>query len=321
MAEDPVFYDGLGNSEKFRPGDFAGGGHNEIIQAFGQNMERFSNAQFAMLVHGANLFRGYAENEIDLAELPLGSEVHFESTPKRPWIKGGWLRAQAKDDPDKAIQGEILSYDPDSGELVLSADILEGEDKDDPKISEWTLLSQGKRGLSMEWFGEWDQDQEYPRLATVAHHRQSYIANRPTEAGEEPGVSEAWDKIAERGDPGASDFDWKQVASNYDADKDDRLLVQGGVQVNLPSKPQAGYQVTLADPAATWADGVTLDGNGETVEGEDLVKLEVAGGYLTAVYTGDQWVLRYNNGHTDQQDHDRRYRVVVVDGVLAMEEA
>ena len=195
MAEDPVFYDGLGNSEKFRPGDFSGGGHNEIIQVFGQSMERFSNAQHAMLVHGANLFRGYAEKEIDLAELPLGSEVHFESTPKRPWIKGGWLRAQAKDDPDKAIQGEILSYDPDSGELVLSADILEGEDKDDPKISEWTLLSQGKRGRSLTPKGDW-QSQPYEPLSIVRYGSDSYLAPYGAGPGDEPGDSDLWIKIA-----------------------------------------------------------------------------------------------------------------------------
>ncbi|MFW6278333.1 MAG: hypothetical protein ACOC1T_02905, partial [Halorhodospira sp.] len=190
MAE-PTFYDGEGNSESFPPSDFSGGGHNTIIKTFGRDSERFANSQYAAIIHGQGLYRGYAEDEHDLSEISPGDEVSFETTPRRPWFEGGWIRIESEMDSSYYLEGEIQSYDPESGDLTIKAVFVAG----DVVTDSWRLFSQGKRGRSLEWKGKWKSDTKYPIYAVVLHDSMAWIAPNGADKDEEPGSSDQWEKL------------------------------------------------------------------------------------------------------------------------------
>jgi hypothetical protein len=55
-----------------------------------------------------------------------------------------------------------------------------------------------------QWQGPWDSTVAYDKLDVVEHNGGSYIADEPTNAGDEPGVSSKWDLIAAAGDKPAA---------------------------------------------------------------------------------------------------------------------
>jgi len=201
----PTFYDGRGDSATFKPADFTGGGHNEVISAFGVSQERFALAQWSVTVHGAGLYRGRSNDSHDLSALQAEDVVEFEATPMRPWVPGGWVRAESEDG-DAWIEGEIESYDAESGSLAVRIGWIAGGET----VSEWRILSQGKRGRSLTPKGDW-QSQPYEPLSIVRYGSDSYLAPYGAGPGDEPGDSDLWIKIAAI--PGVYD-DKEQPASH-----------------------------------------------------------------------------------------------------------
>jgi hypothetical protein len=55
-----------------------------------------------------------------------------------------------------------------------------------------------------QWQGPWDSTVAYDKLDVVEHNGGSYIADEPTNAGDEPGVSSKWDLLAAAGDKPAA---------------------------------------------------------------------------------------------------------------------
>lgn len=112
---------------------------------------------------------------------------------------------------------------------------------------------------------------------------------------------------------------WRVVSNDDDAERYERLLVDAtdGVTITLPGSPEEGCQVEIADKGETFGDGLTIDGNGETINGEDSVTVSTVGARLRLIYTGSEWQLR---SHNSLDDDGTQQQVVVVDGYLATEE-
>lgn len=113
------------------------------------------------------------------------------------------------------------------------------------------------------------------------------------------GFTRAGEQGADGAD-GASDFDWITQTSAYTAAKDERILADtsgGAFTVTLPSSPANGHQVALADPGANWSsNNLTVDGNGNNIEGAATFTADVDRGHFVCVYNGVQWVVRDSTG-------------------------
>ena len=96
-----------------------------------------------------------------------------------------------------------------------------------------------------------------------------------------------------KGNTGASDFDWITKTGNYTAAKDDRVLADtsgGSWTLTLPGSPSIGDQVAIADPNQSWeTNNLTVDGNGNNIEGAATFTADVNGGDFIAVFNGTQW--------------------------------
>ena len=190
MPKDPTLYDGRGNSATFAPRDFAGGGHNQVIQEFGVENERFAVAQYSVVVHGAGLNQGYSAQALNLDHIYPGDTLVLQATPQRPWVPGGWLRVEAEDDQELWIEGRIQSYDPESGDLTVHVGAAGGSGT----ASAWRLMSQGKAGRSLHWEGQWDGDDNYIHdpWAVVEHNGELYVAPSGTSDPAPPDESDDW---------------------------------------------------------------------------------------------------------------------------------
>ena len=80
------------------------------------------------------------------------------------------------------------------------------------------LPPEGKDGRSIHPAGEWSADAEYHTLDLVSYNGSSYIAERSVPAGTLPTDAEYWQVMAEKGEPGASE--WGNIAGNI-ADQTD----------------------------------------------------------------------------------------------------
>ena len=82
----------------------------------------------------------------------------------------------------------------------------------------------------------------------------------------------------------------------FTADDGERVLADtsGGVwTLTLPGTPGSGDAVQVADAGKTWkANNLTVDGNGNNIEGATALTANVDGGSFMAVYNGTQWVVR-----------------------------
>ena len=88
-------------------------------------------------------------------------------------------------------------------------------------------------------------------------------------------------------------FDWISKFSSYTASKSDRVLgdtSSGGWTLTLPGGPLIGDQIATADPNQSWeTNNLTVDGNGNNIEGASTFTADVSGGDFIVVFNGTQW--------------------------------
>ncbi|MBF57742.1 MAG: hypothetical protein CME80_08490 [Halomonas sp.] len=93
---------------------------------------------------------------------------------------------------------------------------------------------------------------------------------------------------------------WSTKTAAYAAVKGDRLLANtsaGAFTITLPSAPSSGDEVWFADPGASWAtNNLTVDGNGNSIDGEATFTANLNKGYFAAIYNGAAWVIKFAGG-------------------------
>jgi hypothetical protein len=88
---------------------------------------------------------------------------------------------------------------------------------------------------------------------------------------------------------------WIYKTANYTAINGNRIIANttaGSFTVTLPSSPQAGYSVIIADGGNWNTNNLTVGRNGATIEGlaEDLL-LDLQSITVTLVYSGTTWIV------------------------------
>jgi len=93
---------------------------------------------------------------------------------------------------------------------------------------------------------------------------------------------------------------WSTKTAAYAAIKGDRLLANtsaGAFTITLPSTPSSGDEVWFADPGANWAtNNLTVDGNGNNIDGAATFSADLNEGYFAAIYNGAAWVIKFAGG-------------------------
>jgi hypothetical protein len=82
--------------------------------------------------------------------------------------------------------------------------------------------------------------------------------------------------------------------ANYTAGPNEGVLTDttgGTFTVTLPSSPDVGMQVTIADAANNWAtDNLTVDRNGQTIMGlSENLTLNISGNLVQFIFDGATW--------------------------------
>lgn len=102
------------------------------------------------------------------------------------------------------------------------------------------------------------------------------------------------------GDVLESQLTWQVKTGAYTAVNLDRILADtsgAAFSVTLPATPTTGAEVRFADPGASWAtNNLTINGNGNNIDGAATFSANVNSGYFTAVYDATEWVVRFAGG-------------------------
>lgn len=160
------------------------------------------------------------------------------------------------DEPGVASAWDLLADQGDTGP--------EGpQGPEGPEGPEGPQGPAGSDGDPIVWRGTWDSGTAYAELDAVAYNAESWIANQATNAGDEPGVSAKWDRMAASGgnDP---------HAEQHRPNGSDALFTPVADESSLPA---AGTQGRLAiaqngdgfyyDDGAQW---INLGGGGDKME-------------------------------------------------------
>ena len=150
-----------------------------------------------------------------------------------------------------------------------------------------------------QWQGTWDSTVAYAKLDAVEHNGASYIADEPTDAGDEPGVSPKWDVLAEAAGGDVESDETNMVAG-------DRLKVQstgptvvervGATDFLAGAFVDACHPVYGAGPAE--AGSVNRDAIQAALDdaGTRPVTLSRAGVYDVAKRSSDPWCVQLPAG-------------------------
>ena len=136
------------------------------------------------------------------------------------------------------------------------------------------LAPEGKDGRSVHPAGEWSADAEYHSLDIVSYQGSSYMATRIVPAGTLPTDAEYWQIVAEKGEPGASE--WGEISGNI-ADQTD-------LQDALDSKADVGTSYTKAEEDALLAQKADASAVYTKTETDSLLadKADVGDSYTKA---------------------------------------
>lgn len=93
---------------------------------------------------------------------------------------------------------------------------------------------------------------------------------------------------------------WTQKTAAYTAVAGDRILADtssAAFTVTLPASPSSGDEVWFADPGSNWAaNNLTVNGNGNNIDGAATFAADVDEGHFTTTYSGTVWVVRFTGG-------------------------
>lgn len=85
-------------------------------------------------------------------------------------------------------------------------------------------------------------------------------------------------------------------SSAFTADDGERVMADtsgGAWTLTLPGSPGNGDALQIADAGETWkTNNLTVDGNGNNIEGAATLTANVDGGSFMAIYNGTQWRVR-----------------------------
>ena len=150
-----------------------------------------------------------------------------------------------------------------------------------------------------QWQGTWDSTVAYAKLDAVEHNGASYIADEPTDAGDEPGVSPKWDVLAEAAGGDVESDETNMVAG-------DRLEVQstGPTVVERVGATDflAGAFVDACHPAYGAGPAESGSVNRDAIQaalddaGTRPVTLSRAGSYDVAKRGSDPWCVQLPAG-------------------------
>ena len=159
---------------------------------------------------------------------------------------------------------------------------------------------QGINGTSFTWQNTWNATYNYSLNDAVAYSGSSYICNRTFAIGVAPNISSHWALMAAAGSNGATgNTGLAYNIQSIDISSTPNPLVinttymvnttGGAIVANLPASPTTGQYVIIVDSAGTFmANNLTLNGNGNTIEGITVPKvLSAAFMAKTYIYAGN----------------------------------
>lgn len=182
------------------------------------------------------------------------------------------------------------------------------------------LPPEGKDGRSIHPAGEWSADAEYHTLDLVSYNGSSYMATRSVPAGTLPTDAEYWQVVAEKGEPGASE--WGEIAGNItdqtdlqealDSKADTSDVEEGFADVAeaLAGKANVGDSYTKTEENALLAGKANADDVYTKTETDTLLADKADD---DDVYTKDE----VDDALADKADSDSVYTKTEVDDALA----
>jgi hypothetical protein len=178
----------------------------------------------------------------------------------------------------------------------------------------------GTDGETFNWQSQWVSGNTYADNDVVQYEGSSYIASGTILPGNIPGVYAGWDLLAAKGEEVPSggltnqylkknsnsnyDFAWETLkvsgpvyiaTDDYLATVDDNFVIVNRLTgapttITLPNSPVVGQTFIVKDgkgDAAT--NNITVDGNGNNIDGSIDYVINVNYGSLSLVYNGTQW--------------------------------